>query len=65
MQTHTHQRRGKLGPGAKTLSYGDVVGKQLCFVCFHTGFVGFQAKKDGIVFGKAQVRPWQALLAQA
>ncbi len=39
-----------VGPGAKTIKYGGVTGKQLCFVSFHTSFHGAR-----IVFLKGEI----------
>ena len=40
----------ELGPGARTIRYGNIVGKQLCFVTFHTAF-----HKDSRTFHRAEV----------
>jgi hypothetical protein len=52
---HTSDCRGKLGHGAATLKYGDVTGKELCFLSFHTSFVSPEAVKRGLIFDKSQV----------
>ena len=39
-----------VGPGATTIKYGGVTGKQLCFVSFHTSFHGSR-----LVFTKSEV----------
>lgn len=47
--------RGKLGQGAKDLSYGGVTGKALCFITFHTGFVTEEQINDGYYFQRNEV----------
>ena len=32
--------RGEVGPGGQTIKYGNFVGRQLCFISFHTGMKG-------------------------
>ena len=39
-----------VGPGAATIKYGNITGRQLCFVSFHTSFHNYK-----IVFSKSEV----------
>ena len=40
----------ELGPGARTIKYGNTVGKELCFVTFHTAF-----HSDALTFSRSEV----------
>jgi hypothetical protein len=40
----------ELGPGARTIRYGSTIGKELCFVTFHTAF-----HKESRIFPRAEV----------
>jgi hypothetical protein len=39
-----------------SLSYNQVVGRQLCFVSFHTGFLSEDDVQQGMSFDKSQVK---------
>lgn len=46
----TKSTRGALGPGAKTIKYGTIAGKEMIFVSFHTAF-----HADSITFNKNEI----------
>ena len=45
-------QQSELGPGARTIRYGSVIGKQLCFVTFHTSF---HRNDEKIIFERSEI----------
>jgi hypothetical protein len=41
---------GELGPGARTIKYANITGKELCFVTFHTSF-----NNDNMTFARSEI----------